>query len=217
MNSIALIPMRLGSKGIPQKNIQLLNDQPLFFWVIDAVIKSSCFSKIVVSTEAPKIADEVLKKFKSSVEIDFRPPELAADTTPTDDVLVHYALRNPCDWLGLFQVTSPLLKPEHVQMAVSHFQTNNYDSLLSVCEFKRFLWSQEGVPLNYLPAQRPRRQDFSGCLIENGAFYFMKYTGLLQHRCRLFDKIGTHILPEELIHELDSPQDFRVLQALLKS
>ncbi len=215
MNNIAFIPMRMGSKGIPRKNLIPVHGRPLFFWALDAVLKSACFSEIVVSTESREIADEVMQQFGSQVQIDIRPADLATDFTPTDDVLLHYAERNPCDWLGLFQVTSPLLKAEHIQKAVSHFQNGHYDSLLSVCEFKRFLWSADGSPLNYDPLHRPRRQDFNGCLIENGAFYFMSHHGLLKNRCRLFGKIGTQTLPEGLAHELDSPEDLRLIQALL--
>lgn len=216
MTSTAIIPMRLGSKGVPKKNLKPIAGRPLFHWTLASIIEAKVFNDIIVSTESSEIARAVEKEFGSAVKIHPRPEELALDTTSTEAVLLDESLKLQSDWLGLFQVTSPLITKQHIQAAAALFENSNYDSLLSVCEFKRFLWSQEGTALNYEPLNRPRRQDFKGCYIENGAFYFMHVPGLKAHSCRLFGSIGTFVLPEEFAHEIDSPQDFVLVEALLK-
>ncbi len=216
MTSTAFVPMRLGSKGIPKKNIKLIAGRPLYHWTLSALIEAQVFNQIIVSTESSEIARAVEKDFGTAVKIHPRSEELALDTTSTEAVLLDKSLNLQSDWLGLFQVTSPFITKEHIQEAAALFQNSNYDSLLSVCEFKRFLWSHEGVALNYEPLNRPRRQDFKGCYIENGAFYFMHVSGLKAHGCRLFGTIGTFVLPEEFTHEIDSPQDFVLAESLLK-
>lgn len=217
MLNTAIIPLRYGSKGIPQKNLRTINDQPLFFWTINAIIKSASFSQVVVSTESLDIASAVTSMFGPKVRIHIRPDALAQDNSSTEDVLLDETLHLTSEWLGLFQATSPLITKEQIQKATEYFTAMKYDSLLSVCEFKRFLWTPEGKPINYDPQKRPRRQEFTGCLIENGAFYFMKSEGLKKNKCRLFGNIGTFILPEEMLHEVDSPQDLLVVESLLKA
>lgn len=217
MFNTAIVLLRYGSKGIPQKNLRLLNGKPLFFWTINAIIESASFSEILISTESHEIASAVTNIFGTKVRIHLRPGTLAQDSSSTEDVLLDETLHLKSDWLGLFQVTSPLITKEQIQKAAEYFTSMKYDSLLSVCEFKRFLWTQEGHPINYNPQKRPRRQEFVGCLIENGAFYFMKSEGLKKNKCRLFGNIGTYLLPEEMLHEVDSPQDLVVVESLLKA
>jgi N-acylneuraminate cytidylyltransferase len=40
-----------------------------------------------------------------------------------------------------------------------------------VVKLNRFSWNANGSPQNYDVLNRPRRQDFEGLLIENGAVY----------------------------------------------
>ena len=56
MSSIALIPARGGSKGIPRKNIKLFNSKPLIFWTIKAAIESKFIDRVIVSTDDEEIA-----------------------------------------------------------------------------------------------------------------------------------------------------------------
>ena len=62
MKSIALIPARGGSKGIPRKNIKLFNKKPLIFWSIKAAIESDFIDRVIVSTDDEDKAAELAKK-----------------------------------------------------------------------------------------------------------------------------------------------------------
>ena len=79
MKTLGNIPARGGSKGIPKKNIKLLNGKPLIAYTLEAAL-SSTIDRVVVSTDCQEIA-QVAKQF--GVEIIIRPSELAKDTTPT--------------------------------------------------------------------------------------------------------------------------------------
>ena len=57
MSTIALIPARGGSKGIPRKNIKLFNSKPLIYWSIKAAFESEFIDRVVVSTEDEEIAE----------------------------------------------------------------------------------------------------------------------------------------------------------------
>src|SRR5436190_1074152 len=84
---IAIIPARGGSKGLPGKNIRKLAGKPLISWSIDAARKSGIFSRIIVSTDDPKIAS--ISKM-AGAELPFlRPANLALDNTPSWKVIIH--------------------------------------------------------------------------------------------------------------------------------
>lgn len=78
IKSLAFIPARGGSKGLPQKNILQLGGKPLLAYTIEAAVNTGFFSRIVVSTDDPVIAEVALEW---GAEVPFlRPPDLAGDT-----------------------------------------------------------------------------------------------------------------------------------------
>ncbi|MFI5351162.1 MAG: cytidylyltransferase domain-containing protein [Elusimicrobiota bacterium] len=217
METVALVPLRGGSKSIPRKNVKPLAGKPLCFWTIAAALDSECFSAVCVSTEDAGIKGTVADLFGGRVEIVDRPARLAADDTSTEAVMLHFAESRDFDALCTIQATSPLTRPEDFRAARDRFSAGGFDSLLTVCEFKRFLWDESGRALNYDPARRPRRQEFKGCLIENGAFYWTKRETLLSSRNRLGGRIGLHVMAPETAHEIDEPLDWLVVEQLLKA
>jgi N-acylneuraminate cytidylyltransferase len=68
---------------------------------------------------------------------------------------------------------------------------------------------------NYNPLQRPRRQEFAGTLMENGAFYLTRRSVLESHRCRLGGKIGVFEMPEATAVEIDEPADWAMVEKLI--
>src|SRR5690606_25028380 len=94
--------------------------------------------------------------------------------------------------------------------------SNRYDSLLSAVRSKRFFWRDDGTPLNYDPKFRPRRQDFAGSLVENGAFYITTKSLLALSECRLGGNIGIYEMPEYAEAEIDDPSDWQIVARLLE-
>ena len=89
---LAVIPARLGSKGLKKKNIKLINNQPLINYSIRSCLKSKLIDKIFVSTES-----NLIKKIseKQKINIDFlRPKNLSQDSSKTFDVIKHVIIEN---------------------------------------------------------------------------------------------------------------------------
>lgn len=213
---VALMPLRGGSKSIPKKNVKLMAGKPLCYWGLQAALDSGVFSAVYVSTDCPEIKATVLRLFGERVGIIDRPSQYAQDTSSTEEVMLHFMSLAPFDVLCLIQATSPLTGKEDFQAAYRQFQTEKADSLVTTVPCKRFFWDASGKPLNYDPLHRPRRQDFAGCLMENGAFYFTRRSILEQHRCRLGGKIAAYAMDEVHSVEIDEPSDWLILEGLLK-
>jgi N-acylneuraminate cytidylyltransferase len=214
MTTFALIPLRGGSKSIPLKNIKPIAGRPLCHWVLEAASGSRMIDEIWVSTDSQSIAD-VASSFGPRVSIQNRPPEFATDEASTESVMLHFLEMHPCDTLVTIQATTPQLTTHDLDAAIAAFHAGNFDSMLSAVRSHHFFWSDDGVPLNYVPQQRPRRQDWSGTLMENGAFYVSKSAGVLKHRCRLFGKIGIHEMNPSAAIELDEKDDWERVERVL--
>ena len=135
MKILALIPARGGSKGVPGKNIKLLGGKPLLAYTSEIALQSKHLTTIIVSTEDDKIV-EVAESL--GIKVPFkRPAELAQDTTPTIDAIVHalkwYQKQNVFfDAVCLLQVTSPFRTIAFLDKAIEKFIEKDTDSLVSV-------------------------------------------------------------------------------------
>ena len=213
----ALIPLRGGSKSIPDKNIKLFMGKPLCYWVLRAACSSSQIDSVWVSTDSQTIR-ETVRGFNLSINVLDRPLELASDTASTESVMLHFAKEIDITNLVTIQATSPLLSSDDLDTAIKDFMARGLDSLFSSVRSKRFFWNEESIsPLNYDYLRRPRRQDFNGLLMENGSFYITRKNILLDTECRLGGKIGFYEMSEEHSLEIDEPMDWTILEAIAKN
>ncbi|HEY5467613.1 MAG TPA: HAD hydrolase family protein [Coriobacteriia bacterium] len=215
----AFIPVRAGSKSIPLKNIKEIAGRPLVHWAIKAADECDSISRIVVSTDSPLI-EEVAAAFGSAkVEVHHRSAESATDTAATEQVMLEFARENDdFDAMVLIQATSPLLSGEDLDRGVALFETGAYESVLSVVRQKRFIWkagADSAAAVNYDFASRPRRQEFDGFFVENGAFYITSRAALLDSGCRLSGRVGLVEMDEATYFEIDEPADWTIVESLL--
>ena len=87
MKIIALIPARKGSKGILNKNMQLLNNMPLVEYTIQAAIKATLVDEIWLSSDDPKIL-AIGKSY--NLNIIERPKILSSDSASAEEVVKHF-------------------------------------------------------------------------------------------------------------------------------
>ena len=212
----ALILARGGSKGIPRKNIKPMNGIPLLVYNVKAALASGAFEKVVVSSDD----DEILEiAVKAGAVAHKRSAESAKDTASSESGLFDY-----CDAVpelvscALVQCTSPLTTADDFRNGVMKFHSSGADSLVTVVRAHRFLWSVkdgQAVPQNYDPVKRPRRQDWNGELIENGAFYVFKTQALRDSGSRLSGKIAAFEMSEDTLAEIDTPTDWAIIEGLV--
>jgi len=221
-----LIPVRGGSKSIPEKNIKMIAGKSLVIWSLEAAIRSDIFDKVFVATDSNKIKSVVsdyvsthLSDFSSMVEIIGRSEACSTDSASTEMVMEEFTQKYKYDILFLIQATNPIVTYEDFQKAYKKYMENSYDSLLTVVRQKRFVWKEgaSGVyPVNYKVESRPLRQNFEGMLVENGSFYITSYDNFMVSKCRLSGNIGYHEMDEATYYEIDETHDWIIIESLLK-
>ncbi len=215
----AFIPVRGGSKSIPLKNIKPFCGKPLVCWNIEALQGCEFVDKIVVATDSPQIEEVVAKGNYSKVTLYRRSAENAVDSASTESVMLEYIeyAQLPKDSIFmLVQATSPLTQTLHFGEALALYGQGEYDSLLSCVRNYRFYWNEDGTSKNYDFQNRPRRQDFKGELMENGAFYINTVGAIVESKNRLSGRIGIYEMPEYTATEIDEPDDWAILENLMQ-
>lgn len=218
MKTIAFIPVRGGSKSIPLKNIKPFCGKPLVCWNIEALEQCPKVDEIIVATDSDEIWDTVTKQNYRKTTLYRRSAENACDTASTESVMLEYIKNMNLSEDNIFmlvQATSPLTESIHFTEALQMYSHGDYDSILTCVHNYRFFWNEDGTSINYDYMHRPRRQNFNGMLMENGAFYINTVKGILKSGNRLCGKIGIYVMPEYTATEIDEPDDWTILESLM--
>ncbi|WP_278365339.1 acylneuraminate cytidylyltransferase [Phocaeicola barnesiae] len=219
MKTIAFIPVRGGSKSIPLKNIKPFCGKPLVCWNIEALEGCDLVDEIIVATDSDTIEETVSTQSYKKTKIYRRSAENACDTASTESVMLEYINYTHLpqeDIFMLVQATSPLTETLHFTEALGIYQKGQYDSMLTCVRNYRFFWNEDGTSKNYDYMNRPRRQNFKGELMENGAFYINTVSNILRTGNRLSGKIGIYEMPEYTATEIDEPDDWIILENLMR-
>ena len=223
--NVAFIPVRGGSKSIPLKNIRLMAGKPLVYWTTKAACECSRIDKVYVCTDSHEIHQAVRgfavsEPVFSKLDVIGRSAESASDTAPTESVLLEFAERHDFSHVALVQATSPLLVAKDLERGFELLGQPATDSVISVVRQCRFNWvyDEDGNihPTNYDVFHRPRRQDFDGYLVENGAFYITSRECLLSSRNRVSGNIKAVEMTADTFLEIDEPFDWQVIELLME-
>lgn len=223
MTTLAIIPARGGSKGVPRKNVRLLGGKPLLGWTIEAARAARCVDRVVVSTDDVEIA-AISRQF--GAEVVMRPAALSGDTASSEAALLHaldeLERREGCDpdLLVFLQCTSPLTTPEDINGVIRTLEEEDADSCFTVTDFHYFLWrrSEQGEPvgINHDARHRELRGEREPQYLETGAAYAMRVAGFRKAQHRFFGKMAMFGTPPERRLEIDEPGDLELAEARLR-
>lgn len=218
--NVAFIPVRGGSKSIPLKNIKEIAGKPLVFWTVKAANDCEKIDKVYVSTDSDVIRKTVESFAMEKVVVIGRSKETASDTASTESAMLEFASQYQFDNIFLIQATSPLLESGDLEEGYKLFTQKDTDSVFSAVKQKRFHWAvnEEGYayPTNYDTFHRPRRQEFEGYYVENGAFFITSKARLLESKNRISGNIRLYQMTDDSYFEIDEPSDWIIIEELLK-
>ncbi|MCX6163723.1 MAG: acylneuraminate cytidylyltransferase family protein [Ignavibacteriae bacterium] len=225
---LALIPARSGSKGLPGKNIKVINGKPLIEWSIVCALKSKYIDKVIVSTDSKKIAS-ISKKYKAEIPF-IRPKKLSTDKASSMDVIFHCVNRleqkkKYYDLIVLLEPTSPLRDTKDIDTAIEMLlKKRNAESIVGVCKVESahpdFLIKLEKSflrPYKENKFKTIRRQDISDLYFFEGSLYISYIESLKKHKTFYHKNTLSYIVPKWKSFELDDITDFFIIEALLKA
>lgn len=218
MRKVGIIPIRKGSKGIPNKNTRKMVGRPLFTWVLKEAVFSE-LDEVYVFTDDQSVVDFVNAQYgwTTKAKAILRGEENANDTASTEAAMLEFAamINYDFDVLCLLQATSPFTRYSDINNCLDKIIEESYDAAISVVKTHRFTWQLDGKPSNYDYLNRPRRQDFEGLLIENGAVYCSTKQAFEESENRISGKIATVEMEDDSLTEIDSDSDWLIVEQLL--
>ena len=226
---VTIIPARGGSKGVPRKNIRIVNGKPLVGYTIEAALKSGVVERVIVSTDDAEIAEVAIRCGAEAVD---RPKELAGDKVTLEPVLKHALAyleereRYAPDYVSCIQPTSPLLKPETIRECVDKVLNRGYDSCITAFVPHTYTWAwmpvldEFGNEVAFEPEvpvmQRVVRQDMPKVYREQGAFYVTKTSLFKEIGHRWGGKMAIVEMTDEDSVQVDSEDQLWLIEQMLK-
>lgn len=209
--TLALIPARGGSKGIPKKNIIDFAGRPLIEWTIEAALLSGA-DHVLVSTDCPEIAG--VSKAAGALVPFLRPADLSGDSAGTMPVVLHALDMIPADTLLLLQPTSPLRTAADIRRAMI-LHRNTGRPVVSVMKAKPWIVSMgNDLAIDSSGLNTARRQDHQ-TFAPNGAIYIAKSENLRAGETWWTNAIG-YEMPQERSIDIDTMVDLRMAEALVQ-
>lgn len=223
---IGIIPARWGSKGVPYKNIRLLNGKPLVAWTIETALASKYLDKVIVSTDNGLIAETSVKY---GAEVPFRrPKKYATDKSRSIDVILH-AIKwleghnEFYDYFMMLQPTSPLRISEDIDKAIELLFTKNAMAIVSVCETDHHpywsnMLSSDGGMKDFLErdVMNKTRQELPVYYRLNGAIYLANKDYLKTQCGFIGEKTYAYIMPRERSIDIDCEIDMGHAEFMMK-
>ncbi|MEW2013898.1 MULTISPECIES: acylneuraminate cytidylyltransferase [Microbacterium] len=218
--TIAIIPARGGSKGVPGKNVARVGGIPLVARAVRAALTSGAIDLVVVSTDDAAIADAARAAGARVVD---RPADISGDQASSESALLHALDTLAAEGItprvtAFLQATSPFIPAAALGEAVALVRGGRADSVFSARESYEFVWRRDAAgaasALGHDAAHRPRRQDRDPHYVETGAFYVFTTDGFREARHRFFGRTEIVEVPEETAIEVDDPAQLRTAQTL---
>ena len=210
MKVVAIVPMKLNNRRLPQKNTKCFtNGKPLCYYILSTLLTVEGIDEVYVYCSNPDIKEfipEGVKYLRRSESLD-------QDTTKMNEVLQCFAKDVPADVYVMTHTTAPFVSKESLEKGLNAVLNTDHDSAFAAKKLQDFLW-KDGVPFNYELNNIPRTQDLPALYEETSGFYI--------YEKHVMTELGRRIGENPFIVEvgaiesvdIDEPEDFVIADAI---
>ncbi|MCR4793859.1 MULTISPECIES: cytidylyltransferase domain-containing protein [Ruminococcus] len=210
MKTVAIVPMKLNNRRLPQKNTKsFTNGKPLCCYILSTLLTVEGVDEVYVYCSNPDIQEfipEGVKYLRRSESLD-------QDTTKMNEVLQCFAKDIPADIYVMTHTTAPFISKGSIEKGLNAVKSGEYDSSFAAKKLQDFLW-KDGIPFNYELDNIPRTQDLPPIYEETSGFYIYKADVIT----KLNRRIGNHPFIVEVGEiesvDIDESEDFMIADAI---
>ncbi len=210
MKIVAVVPMKLNNRRLPQKNTKsFTNGKPLCCYILSTLLAVKGIDEVYVycsNADIQKFIPEGVKYFERSKSLD-------QDTTSMSEVLACFTKDVNADIYVMTHTTAPFISKESIEKGLNAVVGGEYDSAFAAKKLQDFLW-KDGAPYNYELNHIPRTQDLPLLYEETSGFYIYRKEVMMDfHR-----RIGVNPFLVEVGEiesiDIDEPEDFVIADAI---
>ena len=220
----AIIPIKHNSTRVPGKNFRIMNNKPLFYYIINTLLNVKEITNIIIDTNSPIIFEKVPELFKdhmNKIILYNRPKHLWPGDTPTNDLLLNVIndLKLDSDYYFQTHVTNPLLKSITISKAINEFieKKDNYECLFSVKTHHTRFYNKDGQDMNHNRFHLIPTQDLDPIYEENSCMYIFTKEILEKYKARIGENALLFPMSDIESQDIDWEEDFTITEILMKS
>ncbi len=210
MKVVAVVPMKLNNRRLPQKNTKpFTNGKPLCHYILSTLLTVKDLDEVYVYCSNPDIQEFI----PDGVRYLQRPVTLDQDTTKMNEVLQCFAKDVPADIYVMTHTTAPFVSGKSIEKGLRAVISGEYDSSFAAKKIQDFLW-KDGVPFNYELNNIPRTQDLPALYEETSGFYIYKNEVMTKLNRRIGEKPFIVEVGEIEGTDIDEGEDFLIADAI---
>lgn len=210
MKIVAIVPMKLINRRLPQKNTRAFtNGKPLCYYILSTLLTVSNIDEVYVYCSNSDIQGYLpngIRYLKRSESLD-------QDTTMMNEVLQKFASEIYADIYVMTHTTAPFIKKNSIEKGLNSVMNGEYDSAFSAKKIQDFLW-KDGLPLNYSLHNIPRTQDLVPFYEETSGFYIYKRAVITEMNRRIGNNPFIVEVSEIESIDIDEKEDFEIADAI---
>ena len=212
-----ILPIRSGSKRIVNKNIKLINNKPLYQFIVHTLKNCKYIEKIIINTDYEIIYDRYRNDKK--VNVIKRKDHLKGNCN------INYVIKSTLEetsgnYFLQTHVTNPLLKSDTIDNAIELYFKNieKYSCLFSVHKVQKRFWDSNAEPINHNYTDEPTTQSLETYYEENSCLYIFSRESFLINDNRIDNNNKKMFeISKKESWDIDDEDDFVMVSKLLKN
>lgn len=210
MKIVAVVPMKLNNRRLPQKNIKAFtNGRPLCYYILSTLLSIDELDEVYVYCSNPNIQEYI----PEGIKFIKRPETLDQDTTSMTEVLTCFTNDVQADIYVMTHTTAPFISKTSIIKGIDAVMNGEYDSAFAAKRLQDFLW-KDGLPFNYDLSNIPRTQDLPILYQETSGFYIYKNNVMSKLHRRIGEKPFIVEVGEIEAVDIDEPEDFLIADSI---
>lgn len=210
MKTIAVVPMKLNNRRLPQKNTKrFTNGNPLCYYILSTLLSVDEIDEVYVYCSNPDIKEYIpkgVKYLKRSTDLD-------QDTTSMTEVLTCFTKEVSADIYVMTHTTAPFVSRQSIKRGLNAVLSGEYDSAFAAKKVQDFLW-KDGKPFNYELDNIPRTQDLPPFYEETSGFYIYRKEVMSNLHRRIGENPYLVEVGEIEATDIDELEDFMIADAI---
>lgn len=210
MKIVAVVPMKLNNRRLPQKNTKCFtNGKPLCAYILSTLLAVEEINEVYVYCSNP----DIQKYIPQGVKYLKRSEKFDSDSTSMTEVLTSFTGEVQADVYVMTHTTAPFITKESIEKGLEAVLNGNYDSAFAAKKVQDFLW-KDGKPFNYDLCNIPRTQDLLPMYEETSGFYIYRKEVMSEMQRRIGEKPYIVEVGEIEGIDIDEPEDFVLADAV---
>ena len=214
MKFSAFIPIKLSSERVPNKNFTLINNKPLFFYILNTLKSVKSVSQIVIDADDQAVVDEI-KKYFDNLDIFIRNPKLLSPVESVNNIINSNLENFKNETVIQTHVTNPLLHPNTLKNALNEYATNK-KAIFSVNALQSRFYNSKLEAINHNPDELIPTQDLDIIYEENSNFYIFSKDQFIKNNNKRLGSESTPFVTN--IYEsidIDNQEDLEIVKKIM--